>query len=51
MGYGVGNLTIGENVTFTENGYLEGFNNIYSDNMTNILPYMDTWNGNYVLEK
>ena len=44
-----GQLTIDDDVTFTENGQIIGSGEIITNNITKILPYIQTINGNYTI--
>ncbi|MDO5826252.1 MAG: Ig-like domain-containing protein, partial [Methanosphaera sp.] len=44
-----GRLIIGDDVIFTENGKIIGMGEIVTDNITNLLPYTETINGNYTI--
>ena len=49
-GKNYGNLTIGENVTLTDNAKFDNFVNIYSDNFEELIPHLTYLTGNLILE-
>ena len=44
-----GRITIDDNTIFEEDGKITGTGEIITDNITRILPYIDTINGNYTI--